>query len=563
MTALTSYVRSATLTGLTPYQGPFDAPQAAHLLRRSVIGPTPAEITQAVNAGLSGTLANLFAPVAAPTPPVNHFFNGDPYVPVGTPWVNQPKAAGVDVGHYRYPSLTGWYLQQLFDAPCHIRERLTMFWINHFGMADQGVHRAQYDVIKLFNEHGAGNFQRLVERVTVHPLMLSFLNGNYSSKEQPNENYARELLELFTIHKGPQVGPGDYTNYTEQDVATIARCLTGWRNRGMEHEPDQAVESFFDPEWHDDETDPTNPNQAPKQLSHRFGRAVITNNDADEYKDVIAIIFAQPETARAISRALYRYFVYHEIGQAVEQNVIQPMAAYLLANDYNIGGVLQLLLSSEHFFSLAVRGPIIKNPYEYIVSMLRPLGGFGHLGLSLVHNGQNTNQLATIYGVGTAFHWEAFLMGMDILTPPTVAGWKAYYQAPRYYRDWISTTTLQRRHKLAENITGQGLSTPDQNQNHVPRPMDWLGFINGLTNPYDVYAVVNQITETFLPRPLASEQLTALRALLTGGVSDNEWTVQYGAYAASPMDPATSGPLRQRVQTFFRRLFTMAEFHLQ
>lgn len=562
-TSTTTLAPDDLVTGIAPYTGPWEKAQAAHLLRRTLMGPKRQEIIDATADGLDLTLDKLFAPPVPPAPPVNHYFTNDPNVPVGATWVNSPHLENVSVGDYRYPSVRGWYMQHLIDASGTIMDKLALFWVNHFGMSDVGEHRAQYQYINLFQEFGAGSYKTMIEKITIHPAMLRFLNGDYSNKWNPNENYARELLELFTIQKGPQVAPGDYTNYTEQDIRVIARIMTGWRHRGMYSQENVPVESFWYEQWHDDETDPYNPNQEPKQLSARFGNVVIANNDENEYKDLIDVIFQQPETARAMCREIYRYFVYYDITAAVENNVIIPLSQFMVDNDFSMELTLRKLFSSQHFFDMAVRGPIIKNPYEFIMSIARPLNGYAHLGLSLVHDGDGSNQLQTIYEVGTSYHWWANSMQMDVYYPPTVAGWKAYYQTPTFYRNWIGSTTLQRRRRMVQDMTAAGIWTRTEGGDYDPRPFAWMAFIDALNNPYDATSIVEECVEIFLPRELHPDQISGLKAELLDGQEDSEWLNQYASYVDSPNNPDVVNPLRERVKNFFEALFSMAEFHLQ
>lgn len=563
MSSFTAPVAPEAVTALTPYTGPWEKEQASHLLRRTLFGPKRQEIIDAVTDGLTATLDTLLAPPTLPPPPINHFYTQDPNVGIGQTWVNSPHLMDGDVGDYRWPSLRGWYLQNLIDSPCNIMDKLAMFWINHFGMSDVGEHRAQYQYIQLFREFGTGSFKDMIEKISVHPSMLSFLNGNYSTKWQPNENYARELLELFTIQKGPQIGPGDYSNYTEADIQTIARIMTGWRTRGFWSTSEEPVESYFYEQWHDDETVANNPSQEVKQLSYHFGNAIIASNGDQEYKDLIAVIFQQPETCRAICRELYRYFVYYDITPTIESTVIVPLAQHLADNNFSIGSALRLLFSSQHFYDMAVRGPIIKNPYEYVMSIARPLNGYTHLGLSLKNNGSNMSQIQTIYEVGTSYHYWANTMDMDVYYPPTVAGWKAYYQTPNFYRNWIGSATLQQRRKMTRDFTNYGLWTRTEGGNYDPRPFDWLGFINALANPYDVNDVVQEAIEIFLPRELHPDQFLALKDQLIPGLPDSEWTIQYANYVDSPNNPDVTNPLVNKIKGFFLALFSMAEFHLQ
>lgn len=504
--------------------------------------------------GLNGTLNQLFSPPQLPPPPVNHYFTSDPNVPVGQTWVNSPHVNGVDVNQYRTPSMKGWYFLTTWDGPFQIMDKLAMFWVNHFGMSDIGEQRAQYQYITLFREHGAGSFQSMIEKITVLPAMLKFLNGEYSNMYAPNENYARELLELFTLQKGPQIAPGDYTHYTETDITEIARIMTGYRNRGMWSTANVPVESYWDQSWHDTGT---------KQLSYHFNNAVILNNDEDEYKDVIAVIFQQPEVSKAICREFYRYFCYYEIDATIETTVIEPLASFMRTNNYDVEATLRNLFASDHFYEMAIRGPIIKSPYEFMFSMVRPMGAYGHLGLSIA-NATPGNNLQTTYDLGSAYHWWMGTLDMDVFFPPTVAGWKAYYQSPGYYRNWIGSATLKRRRQLVNNLTGWGFwsRTDGDSNNYQPRPFDWMGFIDSLDNPWDVNVMLDEIIDIFLPRPIEPSQFDALKAQLLPNLPDSEWQVQYANYDANRNDPMTVTAITNKVKDLFLGLFSMAEFHL-
>lgn len=544
------------VSGLEPYAGPWGQTQAAHLLRRTLFGPKKDEIVSAIGLGLTGTLNQLLAAPTLPSPPVNHFYTQDPNVPIGSTWIDFPHVEGADVSQYRSPSIRGWYWQNLIHHDFNIMSRMTMFWINHFGMADIGEQRAEYQSINLFNELGTGNFRTMVEKITVHPAMLRFLNGEYSNRWDPNENYARELLELFTIQKGPQIAPGDYTFYTEEDIPAIARIMTGWRNRGM-FSTTNNVESWFDENWHD---------QNPKQLSHHFGNAVIhnsTDGGRDEYKDIIALIFSQEETARSFCRELYRFFVFHDINDEVEANVIQPLAQVLIANDFEINPTLRTLFSSQHFFDISVRGPLIKSPYDFFVSMARPLDGFSHLGLDLADNTAGNPLLATAYNVGTSHHWRASQLDMDFLYPPSVAGWKAYYQTPGFYRNWIGSATLKQRKSMVDTYTGSGVWTENENTgDYSPRPFDYFAFVASLTAPLDPNELVTETAQIFLPRELHPDQHDGLKAQLIPGLPDQEWTLQYSQFLSNPDNDMIVDAMDRRLRAFFRALFSMAEFHL-
>ena len=155
--------------------------------------------------------------------------------------------------------------------------------------------------------------------------MLLYLNGNENTKEAPNENYARELLELFTIGKGEVAGPGDYTTFTEQDVQSMARVLTGWTINLLAI--GTKLESIFLAPRHD---------TGSKQLSSRFNDEIIENAGDQEYSNLIDVIFEQDEVSKFICRKIYRYFINHEIDDEIEANIIEPMAQIIRDDNYEV-----------------------------------------------------------------------------------------------------------------------------------------------------------------------------------------------------------------------------------
>ncbi len=536
---------TATITlpvgsGLAPYTGPFGREQAAHLLRRTVFGATPAEIGQAVATGLEGTLDTLFADIPPPPPPVNHFYTQDPNVPVGSSWVDAPYLAGdPQIPAYRLQSLGGWTIGLLLSTGMHIREKLTLFWHNHFVVSDINDPKFVYRYVELLRAHALGNFRELTKAITIDPAMLRYLNGRDNTAGAPNENYARELLELFTVGKGPLAGPGDYTHYTEDDVIQMARILTGWRDTGF-FSPLAGVPvgSVFLPGRHD---------AGDKPLSHRFDNIVVTNQGADEYAQLVDIIFSRPECARFLCRKLYRWFVYYEIDDAIEAEIIGPMAQLVTDHDYDIVPALQALLRSEHFFDILQVGPMIKSPVDFVLSVLRPLTG----GLA----GANLNQR---YRHGWNIHRNILpALQQAYYELPSVAGWKAYYQAPGYYRNWISATTLDLRMRFTQMLVGTGITQAGYTLQVAP-----LELVAQLEDPYDPNAVIDGFVRLLFPQPVTAAQSAALKEVLIPGLPDFEWTVEYTDYLADPGNQNLAAAVETKLRNLLLAMTSMPEFYL-
>ena len=527
-------------TGLAPYTGPFGFEQAAHLLRRTTFGPTQAEIKNTAAAGLDTTIAQLFAPQALPQPPLNFFYTDDPNVPVGSTWINSPYIQGEPlISQYRLQSLGAWTIGNLLQPGISLREKMTLFWHNHFVTSDIPDPKFTYKYITLLRENALGNFRELTKMITIDPAMLRYLNGRDNAATAPNENYARELLELFTIGKGPLAGPGDYTTYTEDDVIQMARVLTGWRDTGFfANNPAIPVGATFFPVRHD---------SGQKQLSHRFDNAVISNLGNQEYAHLIDVIFSREECARFLSRKLYRWFVYYAIDDTVEAQVIEPMAQLLIDNDYEVAPALEALLRSEHFFDMLQVGPMIKSPVDFVMSVLRTM--------EVEFPVNNLNQS---YRLWNQFQRNILpAMQQTYYELPSVAGWKAYYQEPVFYRNWISSATLAIRMQFTSTMLTQGIT-----QFGATARVDVLKLATVLDDPYDPNTLIEGFVKLLFPQPITQEQLSALKEILIPGLPDFEWTVEYTDYLANPNNANLAAAVESKLRNLLVAMTAMPEFYL-
>ncbi len=523
---------------LTPYSGPWTKAEAGHLLRRTMFGPSNQQILDAVTNGMASTVTALLQ-IPAVSPPLT-YSPDETIASFGTTWVDSvypsDPVQAQTVENARIGSLGAWAMERLNNEGLSISEKLCLFWQNHFAATASLDARATYDYHMLIRQHALGNFRQFVKDITINPNMLLFLNGATNTLYSPNENYARELLELFTIGKGPQIGPGDYTNYTEDDVAAGAKILTGYLVNGLRSDTLADVTSTFTPVLHDTST---------KTLSYHFGGATITNNGATEYSDYIDIIFQQDEVARFICRKFYRYFVNYDLTSTVESTVIQEMANTLIANNYDVLPVLTELFSSEHFYDISVRGAIIKGPLDMLYSM--------------INSSQSTPNfdLATNYGMQLTIYVLADTMGQGYAAPPSVAGWPAYYQEPSFSKLWVNATHIKTRFDVSNWMTLYGGIPVNGNNWEI----DALTFLDNLSLPSDAPTVIDDMCDVFTPKNVDAVQKLILKAILTNSLPDFEWTLQYNQYQANPGNATYSDPVKLRVELVLARLFQMPEFH--
>jgi len=522
---------------LAPYEGEWTFQQATHLLRRTTFGPSRRLIQESQKMGLEATLSQLFAEKELPPPPLNYDYQNDPNVPVGQTWIDAPNSRTVNLRGYRNRSLRAWMMGQILEEGLSIREKLTLFWHNHFAVNNINEPRFLYRYISLLRQNAWGNFRELVKAITIDPTMLRFLDGRRNTRRAPNENYARELLELFTIGKGAPAGPGDYTTFTEEDVREMARALTGWIDTGFAgRDPEVPVGAVFVRNRHDWEN---------KQLSHRFNKEIIADMGENEYAHVVDIIFKQNEVARFICRKLYRWFVFYHIDETTEANVIRPMADILIENEYNIQPALKALLASRHFFDFALKGAMIKNPLDFTLSIFR------QLEFPFPEN------LRQRYTVWWQIHRMTILQQMEYFSPPDVAGWKAYYQEPLYYRTWINATTFPIRMDLTDAASTNSLRFRGYRLNYPA-----LEIVNNLNNPSDPNDLIRELAVFLFPMPITEKQVTALKEILIPGLPDFEWTVEYLKYLEDPDNADTRDIIDGKIRQLFKTMLSMAEYYL-
>jgi uncharacterized protein (DUF1800 family) len=534
-----------TTAGVEPYAGPWGPSEVAHLLRRTTFGAARADraslaalsVDQAIDRLLDDSVPDASLPLNS---------NAQDLVPVGQTWINaiyRDTTTTINPTGSRMNSLRAWWIQRMILQQASVREKMVLFWHNHFvtEMPDVNDPRFTYRYVDLLRRNALGDFRALARDVTLEAAMLVYLNGNTNTRTNPNENYARELQELFTIGKGPELAPGDYTNYTEVDVRAAARVLTGWRTNVNADGTVGPVTWRFDPTRHD---------TADKQFSNRYQDRVITGRTGDagaqELDDLIAMIFDQPETARHICRKLYRWFVYYVIDDQVENTVITPMADLLRASNYNVKPVLRLLLRSAHFFDPVNRGCVIKSPLDLVVGMVREFG----IAIPAADLAQEHTFL--LYLVNQASAMQQYLG-----QPPDVAGWSAYYQEPQYYELWINSDTLPRRTRLSSALARSGYTTGG-----ATMAIDPLGLALALTRPDEPDLLIDELCEYLYPFPLTAGQKSFLKNTLIPGLPDYEWSVEWFDFVNDPANSLKSTPVKNKLQTLLSTMMQMPEYQL-
>lgn len=523
--------------GLSQYTGAWTDKQKIHLLRRTMFGVQPSSLAT-INALTMSQAVDLIvnaAPVAAP-PPVNWYESlyADPNgIPLGSTWVNAPYGDGT-VNYYRYLSTRAWWMKNIMTQTVSIHEKMMMFWHNHFVCENNvvGDSRLQFKYLNLLRTNSLGNFKNLVKEVTKDPMMLYYLNGHYNIKNSPDENYARELQELFTLGKGANM-------WTEDDVKAAAKVITGFRADTVN------LTYTFDPAKHE---------TGNKQFSAFYNNTVIAGQAGaageNELDDLLNMIFAQSQTAaKHLCRKLYRYFMYYEIDANTEATIISGMATTLINNNWEIKPVLLELLKSDHFYDTLSMDCLISNPVDYFLGMSRALGVSIPGVIGLVDETKAYYTLAYL----------AEITGMDPGNPPSVSGWPAYYQAPQYHEMWINSDTLPKRMKYTDAFfTNGGIYVSGA----FNIKCDVLAFAQGMSNAYDPDVLVSDSVKYLLAIGLTQSTRDIYKNILTNNNANAYWTQAWTNYINNPGNVTYENIVKSRLRLMLTKLMQMAEHHL-
>tara|TARA_B110000091_G_scaffold212114_1_gene258120 strand:+ start:2870 stop:4492 length:1623 start_codon:yes stop_codon:yes gene_type:complete len=536
---------------LDTFSGNWNTKQARHLLKRTSFGVTETMVLEAVSLGLSETINQLFEEKPLPSPPLKYQLDGtgngeinDPGANYGETWVNAAAYPEITANETRAKiyrsrnrSMYAWSFLQMQNSEISIREKLTLFWHNHFVSENTNPHREFY-YMNVLRTNSLKNFKELVKQITVDTNMLIYLSGYQNTNSAPNENYSRELLELFTIGKGNTAGSGDYTNYTEDDVAEIAKILTGWSVKGLNNT--DTLTSFFSNFRHV---------KGEKNLSHRFNNAVISENGENEYKDLIDTIFKQDECSRFIIRQLYIWFVKAEITTEIENNIIEPLAKIIRDHNYEVAPALKVLLSSEHFFENTFC--MIKSPIDLMFSATK----------SLLLSAP-TSSVMEEYEFSLILYLAASDIGQSIFHHPDVAGWKAYYQNPLFYKNWVNNYSLPKRLEYCKILVTGGDLIIDEKRYTVPPLVPVLLVTSSITNANDPSILITSLANQLFNNDISQNQIDSLKDILIPGLPDYEWTIEYSDFLANPSDTALRISIENKLRNLIGTMVQMSEFQI-
>lgn len=528
-----------TNLSLSLFKGTWDEASVKHLLRRTTFGAKRADIQYFLKLGFSATIDELLRKDTEPIPPLKDYNPSSAAIPdntisIGQTWVDDSSLDGT-VASLRRSSFKKWWVGLMINQNRSIQEKMTLFWHNHFATETLDISIAQYVYKnnKTLRSNALGNFKQLLKSVTLDPGMLIYLNGQNNNKTAPDENYGRELQELFAI------GKGSNSKYTEDDVKSAAKILTGWRINNTK------FESYFDLTRHD---------ISDKYFSSFYGNKIVkgvntVNAGEIELDNLLDLLLSQKESSLFICRKLYTWFVYYDITPEIEQTIIEPLAEIFRNNNYEILPVVKALISSEHFFDNAVRSCQIKSPVDLFIGMIR----------EFEINFPAQDQTTTNYTLWNLIVGYLSSSQQDIGDPPDVSGWKAYYQAPLYYGNWINTDTMPKRLQYAQNLITTGYTVAG-----FKMIVNATDYVKGFKTPNDPGALISQMCGQLLALDISDQHKNQIKKdiLLSGQEDDKYWMSAWNTFINNPNDTFNNNYVNTTLVNLLRYIINLPEYQL-
>lgn len=541
---------------LDSYTTPLTTAAAAHLLRRATFGPTNQEVadfTGKTALEAVDILINNSSYRAAPPPPVEMDITRSD---AGQPFLGNPYSENRNPQYINYVKYWWIGLQSEQNGHPSLLEKMTAFWQNHFVVNYTSVadYRFMDRYLRFLRSNALGSFREMAIGISKDPGMLIFQNGNENTKEHPNENYARELQELFTVGQKDFKGNN---NYSEQDVKAAAQVLTGWQATNLRKEGSTSFGTIFTPDRHDTLT---------KTFSSSYSGTVIQGRTGasagdEELRDLINMLLSHPECPKFICRKLYRWYVNPNVTQSIEDEVVSPLATFFASagNNYAIGPVVKKLLSSNIFYDSSNVGAIIKSPAELMVGTVRL---FNQMVPDI------TAQFDGFYKLTSFLDRSMNLLQLNFLNQPTVFGSPPYFQTG-FSKNWINETTIVQRGIRTDLFFNQSIQIMP---NYV-LGMDILGRLRSIQPNFSDVAgtpaitseqVLGELSKNLFALELSQTQKDFLidSIMMMKSSPRTTWIREWDAYRSAPSDTTKQNTILWRCRALMKYMLRMAEYQL-
>ena len=558
---------------------------AMHLLRRTTYRPSKARATALASLTPSQALDQLFTFTAPAMPKPIKNTDGSQYFPD----FDNPSATfdATYNNDYSYEFINYWlYNAHKSDT---IQWKLSMFLHSIYITTYTSVYM-QWDNMALLLQYTNKSLKELAFKMSLNQRMIYFLSNYLNVKNSPNQNYAREFLELFTILKGDQIEEGNYTNYTEQDVQQAARVLTGFTGTyggsvrmnyldiglttnlaGHAPNPTNGGWTYAATNLPTGLCNLTQHDVGNKTFSSAFGGQTIAGSNTltgaytvyDELQAFINMVFNQPETAKNYARRLYRFFVNSKITQEVETDIIIPLANHLLSTQngitYNLESAVRMLLKSWHFYD--EEDSIIGD--EHVGSKIKS-------SLDLILNFMAETNIASVNPTANPLHFHNFfntmrsriwISGIQSFNSVDVSGYPGYSAKPDFDRNWVTIATLNQRYKsgwIETYLNGY-------NNNSFITRLDSPEFVRTsgwFTDPGNADTLIDEFTDILFPSKPKGLRYGYFENALLNGLSKANWATTWNTWIADVNNTTKKNAVRTAMNRLILAMARSTEYQV-
>ena len=535
---------------LEPYTGEFGDSQKKHLLNRTMVGYCHRHQKDLDGLSLEESIDLIFREDEFKEP-INIYYketNAEEYkqkyitedVGPNEPFLNRPMSRRGPNGDEemwdrgRINSVIWSQIGSIYDQSTSIHWRL-FFFLHNIVPVDQNTGagwKSRYNYYKLLFDFCFLSYRDFIYKITFNGNMLQYLNLKLSNKDTPDENYAREVQELFTVGKRP------FSKFTEKDVREAARLLTGCDEYTFQKAYDEGHE--FGPEFND-----WNHDSGDKYFSSFYGNRVIRGREGkegiEEVREFIDMICGTEEHSVYMVRRLYQFFVYPTLTPEIEQNIILPLSRVYKESGYLIAEPLKILLKSEHFYLNNIQNSLIKSPIDFLMTLLKEVDSINNPVLFHWNNNEQQSYNSLIspnyfgdkekdlsyikYKAADNIQYWAENLGLNIMQPPSVSGWPAFYQEPVYDLFWINSSTLPTRISVLNGVMrwGMWLNVLYNDGNGVQNRYNLKTYLSTFKSPQNMESFINELVFRFLGGEPSNSLRQKISQALLNNINEDHW----------------------------------------
>ena len=529
--------KRTTTYSLDSYNVDLSNREKSHLLRRSLIGVSNRHLEDLKGLNFDQIFDLIFTLDTLEEPVNNYYYKrsnaewnelyGRDDVLPGETFVNNASTERNENDDYengdwvRRESIQAHISTNIFKQKTSIHWKMFLFLHNLVPTdGGQGIdNKGLWNYYKLIFDSCFSSYKEFIFNITLNPAMLLYLNLSFSQKETPDENYAREVQELFTVGKRP------FSMFTEGDVREAARLLVGFQVDYDSIFRDGEVSYGINSENHD---------TGDKQFSSFYGNKKIEGRDTmegmlEELREFVDMLFYPDQSKLYIVRRLYQFFVNPEISDEIEQKIITPLSEVFKNSNYSLTETLKVLLKSKHFFDESNFYSMIKSPYDYVFGLFKELNLSD--GVIRNYNQENDGNFSiperlsnvdtrNLYLSNGSVKSNLVNQGMIVGRPPSVSGWPPFYQAPVYDLFWINSVTLKDKINFVEGGCKWGFWLEDG----YNMTCDKIDYLFSYENIEDIDLLLEEMTEKLLSRSISEQDKERIISSSFNGADKMHWT---------------------------------------